>query len=361
MSTKCTNWRTLNGVAVIVALTVVICLQSTAMAQVVRDVRTSTVTSGSGLDVHPTINGKRTSVGMGVMPSHTKVELVRGVAAAYFTRWGTHVEDGVAMLTMHVAIDGANRTQKIILPNKDPEGATRNPEDGVVKLAKTLKIGDAVMFNYLVYADQIFGANVQLFQRIADKPGAARFVYTGSKLVGSGKNKIMIVTAKAGVTPCVFKVPEEIGRDGKSKPIAKITDALKKFCTADLLELEYKTVDYQFVVTGVKAAKCTGRGFVTRITDTKRKGYKHMVAMIKTTKRIMTLIDPEAVIVLKMKNVSAPPIEPPVQTALKTLEPKNFVIFKYRRQRGVYWLDDIYPASPPPPKKTKPVKKQEKE
>jgi len=36
-----------------------------------------------------------------------------------------------------------------------------------------------------------------------------------------------------------------------------------------------------------------------------------------------------------------------VQTALKTLKPEDFVLFKYRRQRGVYWLDGIYPASRP--------------
>ena len=34
---------------------------------------------------------------------------------------------------------------------------------------------------------------------------------------------------------------------------------------------------------------------------------------------------------------------------LATLEPGDYVMFKYRRQRGVYWLDEIYPASRPEP------------
>jgi len=124
-----------------------------------------------------------------------------------------------------------------------------------------------------------------------------------------------------------------------------VTDALKQFCRSDLLELEYKTVNFQFVLSGVKAARRSGQGMLTRISHRKIKGYKHMAALIKTSKRTMTLTDPEAVIKLELKNVANPPPDPPVQTTLQSLKPGDQVMFKYRRQRGIYWLDEIYPVS----------------
>jgi hypothetical protein len=308
-------------------------------AAAIAGVRTGTVTSGSG-------TGQRTTVGMGTIGPRTPLpQPIRGQAAAYFTKWGTHIENGTAMLTMYVAIDGSRRVQKIILPNGTPNAARMDPGPVVKKLAETLRIGDAVNFHYMIVGNKIYATGLRLVKAVG--AGKAPFTLIGSKLVRSGRQKIMTVTANAGVIPCTFRVSEEIDDQGRSRPLSKVSNALKQFCRSDLVELEYKTVNYQFVVTGVKAARKSGLGVIVKILDRNIKGYKHMVAMIKTSKRTITLVDPEAIIKLNLKNVANPTPDPQVQTTLKALAPGDYVMFKYRRQRAVYWLDEIYAANRP--------------
>ena len=302
-------------------------------------VRTGTVISGSG-------SGKRTTVGMGTLaPRGPQPKPLRGTTTAYFTGWGTLVEKGTATLTMSVTIDQARRIQRIIIPNRDPKAVKMDPGDHVKKLAETLKIGDAVKFDFLITGNRVYGTNISLYKALSTGPGAAPFTFIRSKLIPAGKQKIMTVTATAGVNPCTFRVPEEVDDKGRSVPQRKVADQLKKFCRSDLLDLEYKTVNYHFVLTGVKAARKSDQGRVLKIDKTKIKGYEHMVVSIKTDRRTLRLIDPEPIIELKLKNVANPAPDPQVQTALKTIKPDDYVMFKYRRQRSVYWLDEIYPSS----------------
>ncbi|MDP6634601.1 MAG: hypothetical protein QGG42_06870 [Phycisphaerae bacterium] len=351
MSAKCTNRRRLGGAWAVAIVLVGVILQAGAVdAQTVaRDVTTDTVTSGTVLDASATVSSdmRYVTVGMGAQNSKHTLIPARGLAAAFFTAWGTHVENGTASLTMSVAIDKARRVQKIIIPNKDPKSVVIAPDDQVKKLAETLKIGDAVKFNFMILDKRIYAANVSMVKPVSAESGAAPFTFIGTKSVRVGKQNIMTVTANAGVTPCTFRVPEEIDAKGRSRPVARVADALKKFCRGDLLDLEYKTVNYQFVLTGVKAARKSSQGEIVRVLNGRIRGYEHMGVRIKTDKRTLTLTDPEPVIKLKLKNVSNPSPDPPVQTALKTLKPGDYVMFTYRRQRGVYWLDGIYPASRP--------------
>ena len=272
---------------------------------------------------------------------------VRGWASAYFAGWGTHTENGKTTLTMSVAIDDNRKIQRIILPNIDPKSGKLDPGKPVKELAKTLKIGDAIGFNYLMYDKRFYAAGLTLEKTAGAKKQPPAFTYIGKKLVRSGKDKAMFVTANAGVIPCTFRVPEEIDENGKSRPLKKVTDALKTFCRSDLVELEYKTVNFQFVLTGVKPAVKSGKGTLTKITERKIKGYKHLVALIKTAKRTMTLTDPEAVIKLKLKNVPNPAPDPQVQTVLPTLKPGDKVTFKYGRHRAAYWLKEIHLVGSP--------------
>ena len=344
MSAERTNRYRLNGAWSVALLAAVVILQAVAAQG---GIRTGTVTSSSRTAAG---GRKTTSVGMGTISNSRRVVdpvVSTGTSGAYFSGWGTVVENGTASLTMSVAIDQGRHVQKIRIPNITPNSITLNPGADIKKLADTLRIGDAVKFKYTIIGNRIYGTKISLLKRLSAESGAASFVFIGSKLVGSGKQKIMTVTANAGVTPCTFRVPEEVDDKGRPRPLAKVTDALKTFCRGDLLELEYKTVDYQFVLTGVKAARKSSRGVIVKVIDGKIKGYKHMGAMIKTTKRTLTLTDPEPVIELKLQNVTSPTPDPPVQTALKTLKPGDYVMFKYRRQRGVYWLDEIYATSHP--------------
>ncbi|MCP4374717.1 MAG: hypothetical protein GY794_00845 [bacterium] len=347
MSTKCTNRYRLYGVLAVVLLFAVT-LHSTATAQVVQDVKTSTVTSGTVLDTSGTISANRgnATVGIGLGVSPPQPQAVRGTASAYFAGWGTYTNGGTSWITMSVAIDKARHVQKLILPNEKPNGLC-NPGKEVKTLSKTLKIGDAVGFHYLKLPGRIYAAKIKLVKPLPKGSGAAPFTLIRSKTSRSTSQKTMLLTANAGVIPCTFRVAEEIGEDGEIRPSRKVTDALKKFCRSDLLELEYKTVDFKFILTGVKAAVRSGEGTLTKITSKKIKGYQHLATLIKTSKRTMTLIDPEAVIKLNLKNVSDATPDPPVQTALKNLAPGDRVKFRYRRQKGTYWLEEIYQISQP--------------
>jgi hypothetical protein len=347
MRAACTSRYRLCGVLVVVLLFAV-CLHSPATAQVAQDVKTSTVTSGTVLDASGTIGADRryVTVGMGLVSSPPQPQAVRGTSAAYFAGWGTYTSDGTTWITMSVAIDKARRVQKLLLPNKKPDGLC-DPGQEVKTLSKTLKIGDAVGFHYLMLPGRIYAAKIKLVKSLPKGPGAAPFTLIGSKITRSDSQKKMVLTANAGVIPCTFRVADEIDDSGQLRPTRKVTDALKKFCRSDLLDLEYKTVNFQFVLTGIKAAVRSGKGTLAKITTKKFKGYQHLATLIKTPKRTMTLIDPEAVIELNLKNVSDPTPDPPVQTALKTLAPGDEVKFRYRRQNGIYWLEEIYPISQP--------------
>ncbi|MDP6546796.1 MAG: hypothetical protein QGH60_22715 [Phycisphaerae bacterium] len=349
MSAKRINGDRFNGAwTLAIVLAAILLHAAAANAQVVvRDVIIDTVRSGTVLDSTATVSRDRryVTVGMGLQNSGHTLRPAEGVAAAHFADWGMRIENGAAMLAMFVAIDRGRRIQKIIIPNKDPDAVTLGPEESVKKLAETLKIGDSVKFNYTIYGNRIFGSNISLLKRMPTKSGAAAFTFIRSRMVRVGKQNIMTVTANAGVTPCTFRVPEEIDANERSRPLAKVTDALKNFRRGDLLDLEYKTVNYQFVLTGVKAARKLGHGEIVKILSRRSKGYEHLGAKIKTDKRTLRLTDPEPVIKLKLRNVSNPTPDPPVQTALRTFKPGDYVMFRYRRQRGVYWLDGIYPTS----------------
>jgi hypothetical protein len=357
MTATCTNTYRLNGVRAAVALTVVLILHASASAQVrpgrrgrvVRDPIIGSVRSGTSLTAMGTIGPgmKNVTIGMGVMKTGADLQKVQGVTGAYFTGWGELVEDGVAMRTMYVTIDQARHVQKIVIPNTEPDATSISPDPSVKKLAETLKIGDAVKFNFEIIGERIYGTKISLLKRLSTKNGPAPFVYISKKHVSTGTPKSMTVTVNAGVIPCTFRVPEEIDDKGRSRPSTKVTDALKTFCRGDLLDLEYKVVNYEFVLTGVKAARRSSQGKIVKVVSGKLKGYQHMGAKIETAKRTMTYTDPEPVIELKLKNVKTTTPDPPVQTALKTLKAGDYVIYHYRRQRGVYWLDGIYATSPP--------------
>jgi len=358
MSASCTDRYHLNVAPLGVLLVVVMGLHSGTSGQVVQDIQTSTVTSGTVLDVNATINARRNGVVMGIRASNSQVSLARGQSIARFARWGMHVENGMPMLAMFVADDDAQRVQKkIVIPNKDPAAPGPSPGESVKKLAATLKIGDAVKFNHTIFGEHTYAADISPIERPPAKGAAAApFVFIGSRLARTGKRTTMTVTANAGMIPCTFRVPEELDLEGRSKPIDKVASALKNFHRSDLLELDYKTVDYKFILTGVKPAESMGQGVLRRISHAKFNGYKHMIATIKMPKRTIKFVDPEAVIKLNLKGTPEAATDGPVQTALKTLKPEDFVIFKYRRQRGVYWLDGIYPASRPTDMKPAPVK-----
>ncbi|MBC8374121.1 MAG: hypothetical protein H8E53_11040 [Planctomycetes bacterium] len=333
MSPNCTNRCRLKAARSVVIVAAAVILQTVAVYGGVK-----TVIGGRRG------RGPRTVIGMG--RSTPQPQPVRGTASAYFAGWGTLTENGTTRRTISVAIDDARRVQKMILANENPDGAY-DPGKHVKKLSETLKIGDAVGFHFLIANERVYAAGITLNKPLPGGSGAAPFTLIGSKTVRSGRQSAMFLTANAGVIPCTFRVADEVDENGKSRPSRKVTEALKQFCRGDLLELEYKTVNFQFVVTGVKAAIRSGQGMLTKITSRKLKGYKHMVTLIKTSKRTMTLTDPQAVIELNLKNVANPTPDPPVQTMLKALTPGDYVMFKYRRQRGVYWLEEIYPTSRP--------------
>jgi hypothetical protein len=344
MSPNCTNRYRFNRALLTVIVTAAVILHTVAAGAGVK-----TVIGGTG-------TGRRTVVGMGRSTPQPKP--IRGSATAYFAGWGTHTENGTTRRTISVAIDDARRVQRMILANENP-GGSYNPGKHIKKLSETLKIGDAIGFHFLMVSERIFAAGITLEKPLPREPGAAPFTLIGTKTVRSGGQKITILTANAGVIPCTFRVAEEVDENGKSRPNRKITEALKQFCRSDLLELEYKTINFQFVLTGVKAARRSGQGTLVKITERRLKGYKHMVARIKTSKRTMTLTDPEAVIKLELKNVANPPPDPPVQTTLKSLKPGDQVMFKYRRQKGAYWLDEIYPVSRPTTRPSRPASRIE--
>jgi len=324
-------------------------LHLTALGQVARDVQTSTVTSGTVLDAEATVNARRNAVLMTIRASISDVNLVKGQDIARFHRWGIHVENGAAMLAMFVAADKPRRVKKIVIPNMGAAAGRPSPDKEIRKLAGAMRIGDTVRFNYLLFGDNSYLTDMSLAKDPPAGNACKPFVYTGSKLVRrSGGRRVMTVTAKAGDIPCTFTVPQETDLNGRSRPLAKVADALKSFIRGDLLELEYKTVGYEFVLTGVKPAECVDHGVIRVISHTRRNGYKHMVAAIRTPKRIIRLIDPEAIIELNLRGAPSASPDPQVQTTLKTLRPKDFVMFKYSRQRGVCRLDGIYPASRSP-------------
>ena len=304
MSASRTDRYHLNMTPLGVILVVAAGLHSVASAQVVQDVRIGTVTSGTVLDVDATVNARRNAVLMGIRTSISDVNLTRGQSIANFIRWGMHVENGAAMLAMFVAMDEARRVEKkIIIRNTDPAATGPSPDESVKKLAGTLRIGDAVKFNHVLFGGRFYGDDISPIERPPATGGAAPFVFIRSRLARAGKRSRMTVTANAGAIPCTFKVPEEIDLQGRSKPIARVAGALANFRRGDLLELDYKTKDYKFVLTGVKAAECMGHGVLRRISCTRLNGYKHMIATIKMPKRTIKLVDPEAVINARAKSL----------------------------------------------------------
>jgi len=276
---------------------------------------------------------------MGTKPPPPKI--TRGSSSAYFAGWGPYVENGKPTLAISVTIDGARRTQKMIVPNMKIDDISINPPPGIAKLAKTLRIGDAVRFNYLIINDKVYAAPITLYKPLPRKPGAAPFTFIRSYTKRVGKNKFTYVIANAGVIPCTFRVAEGVSAAGKPEPSRKVTAALKKFCLGDKVELDYETLDYKFILKGISPCTMTTTGELTKITHRRFRGRKHTVAVIRTPKRTLTLTDTEPIITPKGNVTASTSLDSPIQTALKKLTPGDFVTFKYRRKGGIYWLDQI--------------------
>jgi len=232
----------------------------------------------------------------------------------------------------------------MIVPNMSVNDAAINPPPSIAKLAKTLRVGDAVEFNYLIINDKIYAAPITLLKPLSRKSGTAPFTFIRSYTKRVGRNKFRYVIANAGVIPCTFRVAEGVSLKGRPEPDRKVTDALKGFCLGDKVELDYETMDYQFVLKGIRQCTLSGRGELTKITHRRFRGRKHVVAVIRTPKRTLKLTDPEPIIPPKGNAPTAMSLDSPVQAALKKLQPGDHVTFKYRRKGGIYWLDQVADA-----------------
>ena len=247
---------------------------------------------------------------------------------------------------------GQRKTTTLIVPNKGAKDRKINPRADVAKLAGRLKIGDTVRFGYSSLAGRMTVTKLSI-TRFAGRPDAEPkpFIFVSSRKLRTTKQSCLAVTARRDTTSWTFlaDLPEEkdskgeVGADAAESGAARaLAEKAGRFRPGDLVSLEYKTVDYRFILTDIRARRMSGRGRLVRLGKRNIEGTVHDMALIATAGLPLSAVVPTV-----KGDDGRPAGDPKVTGAMKDLKLKQPVEFKYRREGGIIWLDEIAPAGEP--------------
>jgi len=164
-----------------------------------------------------------------------------------------------------------------------------------------------------------------------------------------------IVLARKGSNMWTFSLPPE-PTDTKTKPepysrSTDISDSTPErplslseqaaaFSPGDIVALDYKTVNFKFVLNSIRPFQLSATGRLVRVGKRSIRSVIHDAAFVKTTSnQSLVLIVGTTTGTGSKTNAAA------LAETLKTLKIGQQVDISYRKQKGVLWLDEITAAA----------------
>ena len=242
----------------------------------------------------------------------------------------------------------------ITVSNKTKRSRYVNPSASAVRLAGQLKIGDKVNVSYdKLYSTRTFtGARVVESADSASTPMA--FSFRSLRRVRHGKEYYQAVVAGKGAATWTFLMPNVEAESptetesptgkasprasripGQPTPDAELLKKVRKYRSGDEVHLTYEPFKYVFALKDIETVQQEGEGILTVSKETTRSGKKYWMLSILTRRRSVVVFVPSADAGGDGAGSAG------LLATVKEIKPKQKVAFKFRREGGLNWLDEI--------------------
>jgi hypothetical protein len=268
------------------------------------------------------------------------VQTAEGVAQ--FVNWQRGTDHGKPVLMVEVApaVGYESRTAVLVVPNKNDLDSTVNPPDAVQGLASSLRIGDRLQITFSKPADKFVVVNMASAGQAGDP--AAAFVFAGTRTIQVKDQACMAVLLRRKHLGWAMVVPNDpagaaaaTGRLARPAPDKALAERISRFRSGDMVSVDYTTADFQFVLKEMWPVQFSGRGEFCRSGKEAATGQGYATAVIRTGGNELVLFVPPADATAGAASGAA----------LKDVKPGDSVEFKYHRECGYPWLDEIARAA----------------
>jgi hypothetical protein len=243
----------------------------------------------------------------------------------------------------------------ITVSNKTKRSRYVNPSDSAVRLAGQLKIGDKVNVSY----DQLYSTRTFTGARVVESADSAStplaFSFRSLQRVRHGKEYYQAVVAGKGAVTWTFLLPnveaeasptetESAGDKaspraskipGQPTPDPELLKKVRKYRSGDEVHLTYEPYKYVFALKDIETVQQEGEGVLTVNKETTRSGKKYWMLSILTRRRSVVAFVPPADAGGDGAGSAG------LLATVKEIKLRQKVAFKYRREGGLNWLDEI--------------------
>ena len=287
---------------------------------------------------------------------------VNGSCEGAFVGWGAGSNGKSQTVSIQIVPKGKSSKISLNVPNSSPKSTKASPVDYVARIAGDLKIGDTVKIGYSSLGGRTWMTSVTRSGGPSkSRSGSSRkdltapeaFVFVGSRKVQTTAGVRMTVLARKNSNMWTFSTPTE-AVDAKSKSHSRSTETsdpesrnplslaeqIAAYSPGDIVAMEYKTVNYRFVLESIAPFQMSATGSLTRVGKRSVRGVIHDAAFVRTsTKQSLALLVPATASTGSKTDAAA------LAATLKTLKTGQPVDISYRKQGGVLWLDKITAAA----------------
>lgn len=244
-----------------------------------------------------------------------------------------------AMIVIVAPRDGRG-TAELLVPNRNPEGRTLDPDPVVVNIVRDLKPGDLIE----VRTGKLEGHNIlRSIRPYKPKPGeddpeAFTFVRVVEQKVGN--QDVLGVELKKDAASQTVPVPNRTDDNGKPVPDPELAAKVRSFAKGDLVEVKVAREAGKIVLASIKAYKPPDRGKFVKSLEQKVEEEAFLAIEVaqddQTTKTLLVPNHKDA------KGQNVPDAE--LSAAVKKLRPGQTVLFRTRQDGQKTFLTEARAA-----------------
>jgi hypothetical protein len=269
-------------------------------------------------------------------PAPVVIETSEGIAQ--FIQWQQGVDLGKPVLLLEVAPAVGQGTATLVVPNASEKDTTVNPQKEIASLASQVRIGDLLRVTFTRSAGKFLVVDLASEKSAADATPPPPFTFNSIRTVQVDNESYLAVSLRRKLLTWTFLLDNK-EKGSKPSPEELLAKAVAKFKSGDLVNIEYNLRDYQFYLTRIAPAPLSGRGTFVRSGKDVQKDQVMPTAVVQFSGGTMTLrLPPQPA---QPAAYGEAPAADEVPAPLKGVRPGQAVEFKYHREGGTLWLDEI--------------------
>lgn len=250
---------------------------------------------------------------------------------------------------MTVIPEKSSQPVVLTIPNKTKKSRYINPAEGVKRLAGQLKIGDKIQISY----DKLYSTRTYKSGRsVGSSDTGAKpmvFSFVSTRKIRHGKEYYQAVVAGKGRRTWTFLMPNvepDAGADASAAagvrkipaqptPDPELAEKIKKYRRGDEVHLTYEPFKYVFALKDIETVQHSDEGILQVSRETTRSGKKMQMLHIRTPKRSVLVFVPAGT------EAEGETTKADLVATVKEIKLRAKVAFKYRKEGGLNWLDEI--------------------